>query len=60
MAVAIFTNHSQGKIYIFKNYQDALKILEEQGKVTIQRPRGKEKKKTVTDDCQVLFPPNNS
>lgn len=31
----IFHKHSLGKNYVFKNYQDALRKLEEQGKITV-------------------------
>lgn len=31
----IFHKHSMGKNFVFKNYQDALRKLEEQGKITV-------------------------
>ncbi|TRU73371.1 MAG: three-Cys-motif partner protein TcmP [Microcystis viridis Mv_BB_P_19951000_S69] len=53
----IYDQHHVGKPYIKKNYKDALRNLESQGKITVHPPAGKKRRKgTFADDLKVTFP----
>ena len=53
----IYDQHHVGKLYIKKNYKDALRNLESQGKITVHPPAGKKRRKgTFADDLKVTFP----
>ena len=53
----IYDQHHVGKLYIKKNYKDALRNLESQGKITVHSPEDKKRRKgTFADDLKVTFP----
>jgi three-Cys-motif partner protein len=58
---AIYNQHHVGKRYISKNYKEALRKLEEQGKIIVDPPASKRRKKkgeiTFADQVKVTFPP---
>ena len=58
---AIHNNHNVGKRYISKNYKEALKKLEQQGKIIADPPASKRRKQngeiTFGDQVRVTFPP---
>ncbi|TAE58806.1 MAG: three-Cys-motif partner protein TcmP [Nostocales cyanobacterium] len=59
--IDIYNQHHVGKKFISKNYKDALKNLESQGKITVNPPYGQRKKRkgevTFGDSVRVTFPP---
>jgi len=58
---AIHNQHHVGKRYISKNYKEALRKLEQQGKIIVDPPTSKRRKKkeevTFADHVKVTFPP---
>jgi hypothetical protein len=53
----VYNRHHVGKRYIKKNYKEALRKLEEQGKI-ITEPSAKERRKnTFKDTLKITFPP---
>jgi len=52
----IYESHHVNRPYISKNYKDALKKLEEDGKIIAHPPASKRKKGSFGDDVQVTFP----
>jgi len=57
----IYNQHNVGKRYISKNYKEALKKLEQQGKIIADPPASKRRKQkgeiTFGDQVRVTFPP---
>jgi three-Cys-motif partner protein len=58
---AIYNQHHVGKRYISKNYKEALRKLEEQGKIIVDPPASERRKIkgeiTFADHVKVTFPP---
>ena len=53
----IYIQHNIGRSFIDKNYKDALKNLESQGKITTEPPVNERRKNTFGDSVKVTFPP---
>ena len=53
----IYIQHNVGRSFIDKNYKDALKNLESQGKITTEPPVNERRKNTFGDSVKVTFPP---
>jgi len=54
----IYDQHHVGKPYISSNYKEALKNLEQQGKITVTDPLKRQRRKgTFADYLEVTFPP---
>jgi three-Cys-motif partner protein len=53
----IYIQHNVGRSFIDKNYKNALKNLESQGKITTEPPVNKRRKNTFGDSVKVTFPP---
>ncbi|HLO84988.1 MAG TPA: three-Cys-motif partner protein TcmP [Nostocaceae cyanobacterium] len=57
----IYNQHNVGRSYIEKNYKDALKNLEQKGKITVDPPASQRPKRngevTFADKVKVTFPP---
>ncbi|MDB9487072.1 three-Cys-motif partner protein TcmP [Dolichospermum circinale CS-537/01] len=53
----IYMQHNVGRSFIDKNYKDALKNLESQGKITAEPPVNERRKNTFGDPVKVTFPP---
>ena len=53
----IYLQHNVGRSFIDKNYKDALKNLESQGKITTEPPVNERRKNTFGDSVKVTFPP---
>jgi three-Cys-motif partner protein len=51
-----FEFHSPGKLYIRKNYKDAVIRLEKDNRVIASRPSSERKKGTLADDITISFP----
>lgn len=52
----VFEHHSRGKLYVKRNYKDALIQLEAEGRVIPSRPAAERRKGTLADDIKVTFP----
>jgi len=52
----IFEIHSPGKLYILRNYQDALMRLEGQGRVTPSKPASERPSGTLAQHIVITFP----
>jgi len=52
----VFEQHSPGKLYVRKNYKDALIGLEGGGRVIPDRPAAERRKGTLADDITITFP----
>lgn len=52
----IFERHHINRPYIEKNYKDALKNLESDGRIMTNPPAAKRKKNTMADTVQISFP----
>lgn len=53
----IYIQHNVGRSFIDKNYKNALKNLESQGKITTEPPVNETRKNTFGDSVKVTFPP---
>ena len=53
----VYERHDVGKNYTEKNYKEALKKLESQSKITVERPSSKQKQNTMGDKVTITFPP---
>jgi three-Cys-motif partner protein len=58
---ALYRQHSVGKRYLLKNYQDVLRKLESEGKITVEPPAERRQKKrkgevTFGEQVMVTFP----
>ncbi|MEY3868126.1 MAG: hypothetical protein RLZZ338_2017 [Cyanobacteriota bacterium] len=53
----VYERHNIGKDYTEKNYKEALKKLEYQGKITVEPPSSKRKPNTMGDNVTITFPP---
>jgi three-Cys-motif partner protein len=57
---ALYQEHSTGKRYLFKNYQDVLRKLEREGKITVEPPAERRRKiggeVTFNEKVTVTFP----
>jgi hypothetical protein len=57
----IYMQHNVDTPYIKTNYKEALKVLENAGKITARKPNGKNRRKdTFADDVLAIFPPVRS
>jgi hypothetical protein len=52
----IFERHSIDKLYVRRNYKDALIRLESTGRVVPSRPAAERRKNTLADDIMITFP----
>ena len=52
----VFENHSPGKLYVRKNYKDALMKLEAANRVIPSRPATERRKGTLADEITISFP----
>ena len=60
----VYNQHHIGKRYINKNYKEALRKLEDQGKITVDPPASQRPKRkgeiTFADKTRITFPPKQS
>lgn len=53
---ALYESHSVGKRYVLGNYREALCRMEQEGKVTMDRPCPPRRQGTLADDVKISFP----
>lgn len=52
----VFESHSPGKLYVLRNYKEALIRLEEGKRVIASRPATKRRRGTLADEIEITFP----
>ncbi|WP_339911665.1 three-Cys-motif partner protein TcmP [Symmachiella dynata] len=52
----LYESHSVGKPFVLKNYREVLCRMEQEGKVTMDRPCPPRKRGTLAPDVQITFP----
>ncbi len=52
----LYESHSVGKPYVIKNYREVLCRMEQEGKVTMDRPCPPRRKNTLAADVKITFP----
>lgn len=55
---ALYESHSVGKPYVLKNYREVLCRMEKEGKIRMESPNGKRKRRegTIGKDVKIIFP----
>ena len=54
--VDIYRQHNVNTPFVERNYKDALKLLEDQGKITANPPKSKRRRNTLADRVLITFP----